>query len=262
MRRNILNSLLFVALVSLTMACKTKKKVVVVPPVTGVAPADAKKTETLTMLQGKDISYTTLSLRGKARMDINGAVNNVSMNIRIRKDEGIWMSIGGPMGIELGRVLITPDSIKVLNKWQNVYLGKPFSYVHRFTNPQVNYKLLQAILSGNTIPEFMNTEADILIKNGVWEISGEQENLAYLALFNTLFKVSEYQLNDLKSAKALKVVYGDYQNMNGTLFPTTIQINSMAGTQKIALNIDFSKVESNLPVDFPFNVPGKYEVIN
>ncbi|WP_316840617.1 DUF4292 domain-containing protein [Pedobacter gandavensis] len=262
MRRNILNSLFLLALVSLTMACKTKKKVVVVPPVSGVAPVDTKKMETLEMLQGKDISYNTLSLRGKARLDINGNANNVSMNIRIRKNEGIWLSIGGPLGIEVGRAWITPDSIKVLNKLQNVYLGKPFNYVHRFTNPQVTYQLLQAILSGNTIPELMRTEANLTAQNGVWEISGEQADLAYRALFNTLFKVSEYQLNDLKSAKALKVVYGDYQNMNGTLFPTTIQINSMAGTQKIALNIDFSKVESNLPVEFPFNVPGKYEVIN
>lgn len=262
MRRNILNSLIFLALVSLTMACKTKKKIVVAPPVTGLVTVDTKKAETLKLLEEKDISYTTLSLKGKARLDINGNANNVSMNIRIRKDEGIWVSIGGPVGIELGRAWITPDSIKVLNKWQSVYLAKPFSYVHRFTNPQVSYKLLQAILSGNTFPDFMGTDADLVSKNGVWEITGAQAQLAYRLLFNTLFKVSEYQLNDLNAAKALKVVYGDYQNMNGTLFPTAIQINSMAGTQKIALNIDFSKVESNLPVDFPFNVPGKYEVIN
>ncbi|MNY49659.1 hypothetical protein D3C86_1851000 [compost metagenome] len=50
--------------------------------------------------------------------------------------------------------------------------------------------------------------------------------------------------------------------MNGTLFPTSLSINSMAGTQKINLDLDFSKVESNVPVEFPFNVPGKYEVLN
>ena len=263
MRRNILNSLLLLAMISLTVACKTKKKVVVVaPPVTGVAPVNSEKLETLKLLQEKDISYTTLSLKGKARLEMNGVSNNVSINIRIRKDEGIWVSITGAFGIEGARALITPDSIRVLNKLQSVYLAKPFGYVHRYTNPQVTYKLLQAILSGNTIPEFMTADADLKAKEGVWEVSGEAENLAYLALFNTLFKVSEYQLNDLKSAKAMKVVYGDYQNMNGTLFPTTLQINSMSGKQKIALNIDFSKVESNLPVEFPFNVPGKYEVID
>ncbi|AOM76952.1 DUF4292 domain-containing protein [Pedobacter steynii] len=262
MKRNILNKVLLLTLLAFTMACKTKKKVVVVPPVSDSVVVDRKKAETLQLLQQKDVAFTTLSLKGKARLEINGVSNNVSMNIRIRKDEGIWVSVTGLMGIEGARALITPDSIKVMNKLQSVYLKKPFSYVHRFSNKQVSFKMLQAILSGNTIPELMTESSALQLENGVWVLQGEQAELGYRVLFNTLLKVSESNLNDLKSWKALKVVYGDYQNMNGTLFPTSLSINSMAGTQKINLDLDFSKVESNVPVEFPFNVPGKYEVLN
>jgi outer membrane biogenesis lipoprotein LolB len=264
MKRNTLNSVLLLTLLAfLLAACKTKKKVVVVvPPVTDTVAVDRKKSETLQLLQQKDVAFTSLSLKGKAILDINGLSNNVNMNIRIRKDEAIWVSVTGLMGIEGARALITPDSIKVLNKLQGVYLKKPFNYVHRFSNKQVNFKMLQAILSGNTIGELMTESSDLQFENGVWVLQGEQAELGYRVLFNTLLKVSESNLNDLKSWKALKVVYGDYQNMNGTLFPTTLSINSMAGTQKINLKLDFSKVESNVPVEFPFNVPGKYEVIN
>lgn len=263
MKRNILSKVILLALVAFMMACKTKKKVVVVvPPVSDSVVVDRKKSETLQLLQQKDVAFTTLSLKGKAVLEINGNPNDVSMNIRIRKDEGIWVSVTGFMGIEGARALITPDSIKVLNKLQGVYLKKPFNYVHRFSNQQVNFKMLQAILSGNTINELMTEGSDLQLENGVWVVQGEQAELGYRVLFNTLMKVSENNLNDLKSWKSLKVVYGDYQNMNGALFPTSLSINSMAGTQKINLKLDFSKVESNVPVEFPFNVPGKYEVIN
>lgn len=263
MKRNISNSILFLFLLSLTMACKTKKKVVVVaPPATDSVVVNKDKPETLKLLQEKDVDYTTLTLRGKAKIDFNGNVNNVSINMRIKKDEGIWVSITALMGIEAARALITPDSIKVINRIENTYLQQPFSYVHRYTNKQVDFKLLQSILSGNTIKAFMNNDATLDFQNGVWELQGQQAALAYRVLFNTLMKVSEHNLNDLNSGQALKVVYGDYQNMNGTLFPSAISINSMAGKKKISLDLDFSKVESNLPVEFPFNVPGKYEVIH
>lgn len=252
------------AIISLGVACTTKRKVVVAVPTNTVdtTMVNNNKVENLNLLKSKDVSFNTLTLRGKARIDFNGNVNNVSVNFRIKKDEAIWLSITAIAGIEPARALITPDSIKVMNKLDATYLGKPFSYVHRYTNNQVDFKLLQSILSGNTIGDFMVNESSLAQKDGVWELSGEKATLVYRMLFNNLLKVSETNLNDTRSSQALKVVYGDYQEMNGTLFPTSIKINSMAAGKRVAIDLDFSKIDSNLPVEFPFNVPGRYEVIH
>lgn len=252
------------AIISLGMACTTKRKVVVAVPTTTVdtTMVNNDKVNNLNLLKSKDVSFTSLILRGKARIDFNGNVNNVNVNFRIKKDEAIWLSITAFAGIEPARALITPDSIKVMNKLQMTYLGERFSYVHRYTNNQVDFKLLQSILSGNTIGDFMVNESALEQKDGVWELSGEKATLVYRVLFNNLLKVSETNLNDTRSSQALKVVYGDYQEMNGTLFPTSIKINSMAGGKRVAIDLDFSKIDSNLPVEFPFNVPGRYEVIH
>jgi len=58
------------------------------------------------------------------------------------------------------------------------------------------------------------------------------------------------------------VVYGSYQKVNEYLFPTTLKINSMSGTRRVNLDFDFSKVESNVPVDMSFTVPKRFELIN
>nr|WP_068888269.1 DUF4292 domain-containing protein [Pedobacter panaciterrae] len=260
MRRNIFNSLLFVACFSLIVACKTKKSIVK-PPSVVETPVDNKKSETVKLLREKDISFNTLSLRAKASLDINGNTNNVNMNIRMEKNKKIWVSITA-LGIEVARALITPDSIKVRNNFQSVYLKKPFNYVHTYTNKQVDFELLQAIFSGNTVKDFFRDETLIAQENGVWTLSGVNEGLAYRVIFNTLLKVNENNLNDIESGRSLRVVYGEYQNINGYLFPTNLKINSMAGDKRININLDFSKIESNVTLDFPFNVPNKYEVIN
>ena len=264
MKRNILSSLLL-ALVVLGVGCKPKKVIVATPPV-GTEKVEVlpdKKQENLDLLKAKDLPFNTLALKGKTKLDINGDENNVTMNIRIEKDKKIWAIITAAGGIvEVARAVITPDSLLLLNKLEKTYTKKPFSYIYNFANKQVSFGMLQAIFSGNTIPEFMNINSDLVQENGVWALSGNNGDLAYRLLFNTLLKPAETTLNDAKAAQALKVSYGKYTPVNNALFPSSVKINTLSGDKKINIEIEFTKIESNVPLDFPFTVPKSFQVIN
>ncbi|EDM37101.1 hypothetical protein PBAL39_04863 [Pedobacter sp. BAL39] len=263
MKINISNSFLGLMLMLAVASCKTRKQTVKVPVnADSTATMVNKKSENLELLKSKDVGFNTLSLKGKARLEFNGKEDNASINLRMKKDEVIWLSITGFAGIEGARVRITPDSIQVLNRLQGVYLNKPFSYIYNYGSRQLNFKTLQSILLGNTISDFMSAGSDLELEAGNWVLSGKRGDLGYRLLFNTLLKTEVNNLSDLKSGQALKVTYGDYQQIDATLYPTTVAISTMSGTKKVAIDLDFSKIERNLPLDFPFNVPKKYEVLN
>jgi len=265
MRKNILNSLSIFVIVLLAVGCRSKKVIVATPDVAKenvVVKAD-EKPQNLALLKSKDLPFNTLALKGKADLNINGEENSVTMNIRIQKDKKIWVIITAAGGIvEAARAVITPDSLLLMNKLQKTYIKKPFSYIYGFTNKQITFSLLQSVLSGNTIADFMTEKSALVQENGVWALSGNAGDLAYKSLFNTLLKTTETNLNDAKNAQALKVVYGSYTPINNALFPSSLKINSMSGTKKIDIAIEFVKIESNVPVEFPFSVPKTYEVIN
>lgn len=262
MKKNILNSFLLLFLAVIAISCKPKK-VIVAPPVSPVKAevAPDKKPENLNMLKSKDLSFNTLSLKGKASLNVGGDENNVTMLIRMEKDKKIWVSITAIAGIEVARAVITPDSLLLRNNLQKTHTRKPFSYIYRFTNTQINFRLLQSVLAGNTIADFMTIKSNLTLENGVWVLKGLTNNLAYQSLFNTLLKVSETSLNDAKTAQAFKVTYGSYTPLNSTLFPSSLKINSMSGVKKIDVDINFTKIDINVPVDFPFTVPKSYELI-
>ena len=262
MRKNTLNRILLLVLLLASFGCKPKK-VIVVPPVSPikVAVIPDKKPENLSMLKSKDLSFNTLSLKGKASLNVDNDENNVTMLIRIEKDKKIWVSVTAIAGIEVARAVITPDSLWLRNNLQKTYARKPFSYIYGFTNKQINFKLLQSVFAGNTITDFMKVSSDLNQENGVWVLSGLANNLAYRSLFNTLLKVSETSLNDAKAAQAFKVTYGSYTPLNSTLFPSSLKINSMSGVKKIDVAINFTKIDINVPVDFPFTIPKSYELI-
>lgn len=264
MRKNILNNFLILTVTLFAFGCRPKKVIVITPPVSAevVEIKEDKKVENLELLKSKDFLFTTLSLKGKANLDINGDQNNVTLLIRIQKDKKIWLSVTAIAGIEVARAVITPDSILLRNNLEKTFAKKPFSYIYKFTNQQVNFSLLQAVLSGNTIPDLTTINADLAQENGVWVLSGRSKDLIYRSLFNTLLKVSETTLNDVKAAQAFKVVYGSYTPLNASIFPSSLKINSMAGTKQISVDLDFTKIEANVPLAFPFTVPKSYELIN
>jgi len=263
MKRNILNSLLILAAVIFISACKPKREVVVAPPAKTEIKTDNSKTETLTLLNSKQLKFNTLSLKAKASLDISGDANDVVMNFRMKDHETIWVSITAGGGVvEVARALITPDSIKIINRLKSEYIKKPFSYIYNFTNKQLNFNTLQSILTGNAIDDFLTEKSDVKQENGVWLVSGSKENLDYRLLFNTLFKVAETNLNDVKAGQALKVTYNNYQKLNEFLFPGSLEINTLSGAKKIKIDLEFTKVDGNVPVDFPFSVPKRFTVIN
>lgn len=262
MKKNILNSVFLLGAVIFVSACKPKKEIIVAPPTKTETKTDNSKAETLTLLNSKQLKFNTLSLKAKATLDIGGDANDVTMNFKMKDKETIWVSITALGGMaEVARALITPDSIKIMNRMKSEYLKKPFSYVYNFTNKQVNFNTLQAILTGNAMGEFLTQQSDLKQESGVWVVSGSKAELDYKLLFNTLFKVAETNLNDAKNGQALKVTYADYQKLNESLFPSSLQIKTLSKAKKINIDLQFVKIDGNVPVDFPFNVPKRFTVV-
>lgn len=263
MKRNTLNNLLIIALLTLMVACKTKKAVVVVPPA-AKAPVvvNDKKAENLKLLKSKDVPFNTLSLKGKVNVNMNGNAQDANITIRIKKDEKIWVSITAFAGIEVARALITPDSVLVRNNIQALSVKKPFSYLNTFTSKQITFKMLQSVITGNTIADFNNDQSALDMNAGLFVLSGNKADLAYKIFFNSLLKSSEVDLNDVKAGQALKVTYSDYQQVIDGLYPSVLTINSISGKKKTNLTFDFSKIERNTTLDFPFTVPKRFELIN
>ncbi|MEZ4933273.1 MAG: DUF4292 domain-containing protein [Saprospiraceae bacterium] len=70
--------------------------------------------------------------------------------IRMKKDSAIWMSFK-KFSFEGARALITPDSIFVIDRINNQYLAKPFSYAQQEYHLPVGFAGLQAMLLGNPV---------------------------------------------------------------------------------------------------------------
>ncbi len=124
---------LFIAIAIVALAsCRSTKKIQ-----TAISKKDTSATVTidgskadsmlffrslLNKIDSNRIQYTTFN--GKVNVDYksdDGKKYNVNATIRMYKDSAIWISANAILGIEAMRVLVTKDSVKLLDKLNKTY---------------------------------------------------------------------------------------------------------------------------------------------
>jgi hypothetical protein len=97
--------------------------------------------------------YDWLGMKVDADFGTETESSGFKATIRMRKDSLIWVSITPALGIEMIRVMITPDSLKYLSKIPDnkfYYLGN-FEDVNKLVGTAFDFEMLQQLLVGNAI---------------------------------------------------------------------------------------------------------------
>ncbi|RYY29702.1 MAG: DUF4292 domain-containing protein [Sphingobacteriaceae bacterium] len=268
MIKSIQNKFLAIAFLLLVFGCRAKKQLVSVnQPVVAAADSSAAKTDDgksaqIKRIQGQQINFDTFSGKARTHLEIDGKAYDVTMNIRIQKNKQIWVSITAIAGIEVARAVITPDSIKIINKLQSVYLKKPFSYVYQYTGRQVNYRTVESLVVGNAVPDFISPEAEITANGTNTVFTGILNELNYQTTFSPGLKVINLKLSNQKAAQKLDVNNSSFIQADDRILPSVIGISSVSGQNSIKANLNYIKTEFNQQLDLPFNEPKGYTLIN
>jgi hypothetical protein len=101
----------------------------------------------------EDLTYEWLGMKLSADLSTEGESQSFKANIRIKRDSIIWISISPALGVEMVRVIITPDSVWYVSKVPNdkhYYLGD-FGVIKAIVKIDVDFQMIQNLLIGNAI---------------------------------------------------------------------------------------------------------------
>jgi hypothetical protein len=240
MKENTLNRLLIVACLLAVVSCKARKQLAVnrVAADTAIAktPVDKglnEKAAKINAISARQLSFTTFSGKARTKINLNGASNDVTLNVRISSGQKIWVSITAIAGIEVARALITPDSVMLINRLQSVYVRKPFSYINGYAGKQVNYKTLESLLIGNAIPELLNGQEDLNMDGGNTVLSGDLQGVLFKLIIGPDMKVTQTNLNNQDAGQSLTVTNNTFIQSASRVVPSQIDIASVVKDKKI-----------------------------
>ena len=185
-----------------------------------------------------------------------------SANIRIRKDSIIWMNFK-KFSLEGARVLIRPDSIFVIDRLNGQYAAKPFEAAQREYNLPVGFQGLQAVLLGN--PVFFTSESTASIDSSYYLLSQKTDRLeAKYWLDGAQLLLRRFFVNDFRNSRSMDIYASDYQRLEDKQnfsYVRHLNLNS-PDMGKMNVEIEFSKVEINVPQKIEFEIPQRYEKVD
>ena len=182
--------------------------------------------------------------------------------IRMKKDSAIWMSFK-KFSIEGARALITPDSIFVLDRINSQYMAKPFSFIQQEYSLPVNFQGLQSMLLGN--PVFFSKESETGVEDGRYLLTQKTDNLtAKYWLEGATFLLKEMLVDDFRNTRELTYRSSDHQQTpDKQKFSYFRRFNLKSkDLGSIQVEIDFSKVEIDVPQKMPFSVSSRYKKVD
>jgi hypothetical protein len=181
--------------------------------------------------------------------------------IRLQKDKMIWISINATLlGIEAFRAIITPDSVKVLNKLDKFYQLRSVSYLKEITHLPFDFNILQSIILGN--PIYLDSNILYYRKDiqgiSVLSIGPVFRNYLTLNPEDLTIKHSKLDDVDLMRARNCDITYGQYERSDTVLFSTYRKI-AVAEKARLDVEMSFSKYSFNENLNFPFSIPKNYK---
>jgi hypothetical protein len=217
--------------------------------------------DALTRLDGNKIEYSTFS--AKVDVDYRGGDDkhyDVNATIRIYKDSLIWASVNAVLGIEAMRVLITKDSVFLLDKLNKTYTARSVDYLQEVTSLPLNLSTLQNLLIGN--PVFIDSVVSYTNDNNgtisLLSIGSAFKNLVTINANNNTLVHAKLDDVDISRSRTANLSYDDYETKRGKLFSTKRRI-SVAEKNKLDITLNFKQVEFDQEVNFPFSVPKNYK---
>ena len=241
----------------------TKKDTTVISTVSNLGDS-AKLLKQIRSNIGKNhIDFKTFSAKIKVQYeDGNGKQPDVNAFLRMYKDSVIWMSINATfLNIEAFRMMITKDSIFIINKLDKLKSMHSLSYIEDVAHIPLDLRTLQELIIGNpiyvgdSIVSYKKTENRILVST----VGKLFKNLITLAADNNLILRSKLDDLDVSQNRTADLTYGEYASLGNNFFPTYREI-TVAEKTKVDIILVFKQYDFNKELSFPFSLPKNYKV--
>lgn len=218
-------------------------------------------------LRDQAFQYQTLSARVQFNL-VMGSGKELSSRgqLKVEKDNSLQISIQPMLGIEMFRIELTPDSIKLVDRMNKRYLVEGYTALKEKSKIDFNFYNLQALFTNQL---FLPGEAALpanAFKRFRWEQTAEGYVLQTKDKMGLQYLFSADQDEKLFAAKitdnndyTLQWDYTSFRAVDHQHFPMKMNGILHAKNTNNSITLNYSRVEVNTPLNMQFTIPSGYE---
>lgn len=235
-------------------SCKSKK---------GIATTADKSMSAKNIIKNhyqSEIDYHTLIGRMKINYFDGESSKGVTVSIRMKKDEAIWIS--APLGVV--KAYITPNRVSFYNKLQKEYFDGDFTYLSQIVGTTLDFTKLQNLLLGQALFDLREVKYDATAMGSDYILKPKRPEVLFKTMYkieSSGFKMALQQLSQPLKKRVLDITYTEYQEINGKRIPKEIEINAVEANTRNTIELGYKNIEFNRKLNFPYKIPKGYKKI-
>lgn len=260
-RKLVLFMVCFVSVLSL-FSCKSKAIAVDASPNTDIKSTHLSADKIIANHYSKKNNFSTLYIKSNARYADEKQVQNVTAEIKIKKDEQILISIRF-LGITMAKALITPTAVNYYEKINGSYFEGDFSGLSQWLGTDLDFSKVQNMLLGDAIDDLSKGKYSESIVEQTYRLDDVSNNNTKKSFFLDMnnFLVKSQEITQTAEGRMIQVGYSDNKVYNEATLPSNIVINTVQKKGKTEINLDYNTVTFNEELSFPYSVPNGYKRI-
>lgn len=229
-------------------------------------------------LKAHELKFHRFACKFSVAYEADKKKTEFSGSMRVLHDSIIWISISPALNIEAMRFVLTPDSVKLLNRLNRTFLVRDFNYINKLLNKNLDFDMAQAFLLGNDFSLYENNTFKASVDNDQYKLSTSNRlrirlnarrndnnvsiPIQYIWLDPQSFKISKVVLQETDQENRRFVAnYSNYEPVADQLFPMNAVFRIETETQKVEIRIEYSKISLEQEQNYPFRIPEGYEEI-
>ncbi|HLY71869.1 MAG TPA: DUF4292 domain-containing protein [Puia sp.] len=213
-------------------------------------------------IQRNRIDFRTFSAKIKVHYQASdGKDNDFTAYLLMIKDSLIWVRVSATIvDYEAFRLLVTPDSVKLINRLNKTYQIRSASYLQDVIHIPLSFKTLQDLLIGN--PVYLDSNIVYYKKEPthlvLMSVGNPFKN--YLMVNKDNYTVQHSKLDDVDvtRARTCEITYSDYAPLDSTFFSMYRQV-SVTEKASVDIQLNFKEYNFNRPLSISFKVPKNYK---
>lgn len=241
------------------ISCKSKSGVVM------TAPKENKNTTSSViekLYQNKN-DFSTLYIKSSANYADEKMSQNVTAEIKIKKDEQILVSVRF-LGITMAKALITPEGVSYYEKINGSYFEGDFKGLSQWLGTDLDYSKIQNLLVGQAIDDLTKGKyKETLEENQKYKLEDlSNENTQKSFFIDALkFVLQKQELAQAKEGRSIEVAYGNFEQYTNVTLPSNVQIVALQPKGKTEIKLNYNTITVNEALSFPYSVPSGYKRI-
>lgn len=257
-----------ITLAAMLTACGTFKKAATLPQTTTTTPTTPQgvTTDPYDAIIAKLGDWQTLQTGGNIKLSA-GSNFSSSIQMRMVRDEAIYISLRPLLGIEVGKLIITADSLYAVDKVHKRYLAEKVSILT--SGIPVTVKDVQDIFLGRpfiigkgTLNEALKPLVTVNNENGKTILTANEQykGHGYAFAFDKSDHISSLDIAPQGSTTAAyQVKYNDVKKTKAGNIAHGIDATATVDKKKISFSLSYKDIDWNGNVKIDYDMPSGYK---